>query len=94
MATKKRATGKKGRTFTPETSVGVNINGCFISVDNVDPKKAGPTLAAILDVIRGLQKRYPELRIVHPTLGGYAPIEVWDDWDEMSAEEKRKIGFQ
>lgn len=89
---KPRTTRKKEENQTV-TNVWVNMNGACIEVQNVKAAKAGPTLKAILNVFREILKEYPELRSVHPTTGGYSPIEYVDDLDWTDSGRK-KTGFR
>ena len=84
MATRKKGTPRR-------TTVTYTVNGAMITVEELPASKAGPVLAAIIEVVRGLQKKYPELRPVHTTTGGYSPVEYVDDLDW--SEGPRKIGF-
>ena len=86
------ATRRKKEEPITVTNVGVNINGAYIEVQNVSAAKAGPTLKAILRVMRQLRKEFPELEPVYPTVGGYTPVDYESDF--YDPEERKKTGFR
>ncbi len=84
------ATSRKRKVLAKSVQVALHRNGLNLAVDGVAPADTEQVAALLLDIVRGLAKRYPELTLdggsfhAHP-LGEATP----DD----HAEESKRIGF-
>jgi hypothetical protein len=84
------ATSRKRKVLAKSVQVALHRNGLNLAVDGVHPADTAEVSALLLDIVRGLAKRYPELTLdggsfhAHP-LGEATP----DD----HADEGKRIGF-
>lgn len=79
-------TGKKATVFYER-------NGLTIRVDDVDAASAGLVAADLLEAMRLLNRKYPELIAELQPVAGYAPLDVRDD-DWQDDGRKGRTGFR
>lgn len=77
-----------------KATVYLERNGLTIRVDDVDASVAGLVAADLLEAMRALRTKYPELIQELQPVGGYTPVEVVDDdWSEEGSR-PRRAGFR
>ena len=84
------ATSRKRKVLAKSVQVALHRNGLNLAVDGVHPADTAEVSALLLDIVRGLAKRYPELTLDGGTFHAGAYGEVTDD---PHADESKRIGF-
>ncbi len=92
MASTRRGSTKRGTSPLDGLTASVIIErgeGC-VRVDGVAAADAFTVLAELLEAMRLMATRYPELTRELQPVAGYAPLEVRDD---IGANGRRRVGF-
>ncbi len=84
------ATSRKRKVVAKAVQVAYHRNGLNLAVDGVHPADTEEVSALLLDIVRQLAKRYPELTLDGGTFHAGAYGEVTD---EGEAEQGKRIGF-
>jgi hypothetical protein len=84
------ATSRKRKVVAKSVQVAYHRQGLSLAVDGVHPADTEEVSALLLDIVRGLAKRYPELTLDGGTFHAGPYGEVSDD---PHADESKRIGF-
>jgi hypothetical protein len=84
------ATSRKRKVVAKAVQVAYHRQGLSLAVDGVHPQDTEEVSALLLDIVRQLAKRYPELTLDGGTFHAGPLGEVSD---EGEAEQGRRIGF-
>jgi len=85
------ATSRKRKVVAKAVQVAYHRQGLSLAVDGVHPADTEEVSALLLDIVRGLAKRYPELTLDGGSFHA-APLGEAKD-DDHAEESKRRIGF-
>jgi hypothetical protein len=83
------ATSRKRKVVAKAVQVAYHRQGLSLAVDGVHPADTEQVASLLLDIVRGLAKRYPELTLDGGTFHAGAYGEVSDD----PVDESKRIGF-
>ena len=89
MATSRKQTPKK-KVLAKSVQVALHRNGLNLAVDGVNPVDTERVASLLLDIVRHLAKRYPELTMDGGTFHAHPLGEATPD---DHAEESRRMGF-
>jgi hypothetical protein len=84
------ATSRKRKVVAKAVQVAYHRNGLNLAVDGVHPADTEEVSALLLDIVRSLAKRYPELTLDGGTFHAGPYGEVTDD---PHADDGKRIGF-
>jgi hypothetical protein len=86
------ATSRKRKVVAKAVQVAYHRQGLSLAVDGVHPADTEQVASLLLDIIRGLAKRYPELTMDGGTFhaGPYGEVTP----DDHAEESKKRIGFR
>lgn len=77
-----------------KATVCIERNGLSIRVDDVDAAVAGLVAADLLEAMRLLRTKYPELIHELTPIGGYSPLDTADDEWADDGRRPRRTGFR
>lgn len=92
--TRKQTARRTKRKVVPKetTTVHYQLGPALIVIEQLRAEQAGPVIAKLVSVARKLQRKYPDLRTIWPTTGGYAPVDYEDDF--FVPDNAKKTGFR